>query len=262
MSNSKITAVINTYNEQENIQACIESLRLLTPHILVVDTHSTDQTVKIAQSLQVEIVQTKRSYFVEPIRQFSIDQVLDGWIFILDADERMTTKLAKEIQEIVAKQHTTQNSQPPTFYRVPRKNMFAAKKWLKHGGWYPDYQIRFFQKASFIEWPNSIHSTPRFTGADGYLKNPILHFVHRNLESMVEKTILFETHEADLLLNANRSVNVPIFFRKFLGELNRRLILKAGFLDGTTGIIESIYQAFSKTITYLYLYEKKKSRTV
>ena len=73
----------------------------------------------------------------------------------------------------------------------------------------------------------------------------------------LSKFVTFENIESDLLLKAKKNVNVATLFRKFLGELYRRLIRNFGFLDGEIGIIESIYQAFSKTITYLFLYEKR-----
>ena len=79
---------------------------------------------------------------------------------------------------------------------------------------------------------------------------------------MVDKTINFENIESDLLLKANKPVATITFFRKFFGELFRRLIVKKGFMDGIIGIMESIYQAFSKTITYLLLYEKKNCRSL
>ena len=74
---------------------------------------------------------------------------------------------------------------------------------------------------------------------------------------MVKKTIIFENIESDLLFKAKRKTGTGIFFRKFLAEIYRRLIRNLGFLDGPFGIIEAIYQAFSKTITYLFLYEKQ-----
>ncbi len=135
-------------------------------------------------------------------------------------------------------------------------------KWLKNGGWWPDHQMRLINKNFFREWPTQIHSTPKIEGQMGFLENPIIHYFHGDLEKMVEKTIIFENIESDLLHKANRPVQTSTFYRKFLGELYRRLFKRAGFLDGQIGIIESIYQAFSKTITYLYLYEKKKSSSL
>jgi hypothetical protein len=94
----------------------------------------------------------------------------------------------------------------------------------------------------------------------GYLHESFLHLFHGNLETMVKKTLVFEDIESNLLFKANKSVTTVTFFRKFFGELIRRSVVRAGFLDGTIGIIESIYQAYSKTITYLLLYEKKNRR--
>ena len=81
---------------------------------------------------------------------------------------------------------------------------------------------------------------------------------------MVKKTVIFEDIESNLLLKAKKTSGTKTFFRKYLAELYRRLIKNLGFLDGPFGIIESIYQAFSKTITYLFLYEKqnKKGRSL
>lgn len=90
----------------------------------------------------------------------------------------------------------------------------------------------------------------------GLLNNPILHYFHGDIGQMVNKTMVFEDIESELLFEAERPVYTLTFFRKFFGELFRRLILNKGFMDGTIGIIESFYQAYSKTITYLFLYEK------
>lgn len=263
-----ITVVIHTYNEEANIKECIESAKLLTEDILVVDMESTDETVKIAKSMNVPVVSHEFSHYVEPARAFGIARAKSGWVFILDADERMTKELAKEIHSIINNTSSNENRisdanlELPTYYKVPRKNIFGRKKWLQHGGWSPDHQIRLIHKNHFKTWPKAIHSTPNIEGEMGYLQNPILHYFHGNLEKMVEKTTIFENIESDLLHKANRPVQTSTFFRKFWGELFRRLIKNGGFWDGPIGIIESIYQAYSKTITYLYLYEKKNSRSL
>ena len=116
----------------------------------------------------------------------------------------------------------------------------------------------------FVNWPKRIHSTPQIKGNFGYLKNPLIHYFHGNLTSMVKKTVIFEDIESDLLLKAKKTSGTKTFFRKYLAEFYRRLIKNLGFLDGSFGIIEAIYQAFSKTITYLFLYEKqnKKGRSL
>lgn len=245
-----VTVVINTRNEEKQIGECVSSAKLLTENVLVVDMHSTDKTREIAESKGAKVILFPHTKYVEPARTFAIQESKTDWVFILDADERITKELADEIKKLEQKPDTY------THYRVPRKNIFGHKKWLRHGGWWPDHQTRFIKKSSFIEWPARIHSTPKITGEVGILQEPITHFFHGNIETMVEKTLNFENIESDLLYNAKRPVNVIIFFRKFYGEMWRRLIKNVGFMDGSYGILESLYQAFSKTITYLLLYEK------
>jgi glycosyltransferase involved in cell wall biosynthesis len=255
----KITVVVHTHNEERNISDCLESAKLLTDKIILVDMGSTDKTVAIAKNLKIPVINFPKSDYVEPAREFGIKQAKTDWVFILDADERITEKLAEEISGLI----NTHNSSL-TYFKVPRQNIFSGIKWLKHGGWWPDRQIRLINKKYFASWPKRIHSTPKIKGDAGYLKNYLVHYFHGDLNGMVKKTIIFEDIESDLLFKAGRSSGTGIFFRKYLAELYRRLFKNFGFLDGPFGIIESIYQAFSKTITYLFLYEKqtKKSRTV
>ncbi len=248
--NNNISVVIQTHNEENNIEECIKSAQQLTNNILVVDTESSDKTILIAKKMGAKIYSFPYSRYVEPARQFGMDKIKSKWVFILDADERITEELAKEIKDAI-------RSNQFSYYKIPRKNIFGKTRWLKHGGWWPDYQIRLISKSHFQRWPKEIHSTPLIKGKMGFLKKPLIHYFHGNLETMVDKTTIFEDIEAELLFKAGRRASTLIFFRKFLGELYRRLVKNFGFLDGEIGIIETIYQAFSKTITYLYLYEKK-----
>ena len=250
MKNDLITILIHTHNEEKNIKECIESARILSDEIIVIDMESSDRTVEIAKNENVTVATFPFSHYVEPARAFGINSAKTKWVFILDADERLTEDLTQEIKQILSSETTY------THYKVPRKNIFGRKKWLKHGGWWPDHQMRFLKKESIKEWPERIHSTPTVEGEMGYLEHPILHYFHGNIEQMVNKTMIFEDIESDLLFEAKRPVGTWTLFRKFFGELFRRLILKKGFMDGTIGIIESFYQAYSKTITYLFLYEK------
>jgi len=252
---NNITVIIHTRNEETNISDCIKSAKMLTNNIIIVDMESTDKTIDIAKRLGAKIKSFPFSHYVEPAREFGIRQAKTDWTFILDVDERITKELADEIDNIVANDQLS-----ITHFKVPRKNMFGQKSWLKHGGWWPDYQTRLIHLKSFNNWPDRIHSTPNITGNVGFLNNPLVHYSHGNMEDMVNKTLIFEDIESDLLLKANKPVSILIFFRKFIGELFRRMFVKLGFLDGTAGIIESIYQAYSKTITYLFLYEKKSKR--
>jgi glycosyltransferase involved in cell wall biosynthesis len=283
---NNITILIHTSNEEKNIGDCILSAQLLSHKIIVIDMKSIDKTVAIAKSLNTEVINFPQSNFVEPSREFGIKQAKTNWVLILDADERMTKELTNEIKNTIRQNQSSRlklsesvksgknktdltdltdstdstNSTASidlTYYKIPRKNIFAGVKWLAHGGWWPDYQIRLINKNHFISWPKQIHSTPKIKGQLGYLNNPLVHYFHNNLKDMVKKTLVFEDIESELLYKAGKKANTKTFFRKYIAELFRRLIKNLGFLDGTFGFIESIYQAFSKTITYLFLYEKQ-----
>lgn len=247
-----VTVVISTANESLNIKDCVQSARLLTDHVLLVDMQSTDNTVEIAKTEGTKVLSVPPSGYVEPVRKLGITEAQDDWVFILDADERISPKLASEVRQIV---DLPTEDNVPTHYFIPRKNIFG-KTWLRHGGWYPDEQIRLIKKSAFRDWPQRIHSTPQIEGTAGHLTNAIVHYFHGNLTQMVAKTVKYESIESGLLYDAKRPVNTLTFFRKFTGELFRRLIKHQGFRDGMMGWIESIYQAYSKTITYLFLYEK------
>lgn len=251
----KITVVIYTRNEEHNIAECLTSALFLTKSIIIVDMESTDRTVEIAKKMKTKVVSFPYSHYVEPAREFGIKKAETDWVFILDADERITIGLSTEIRSAIG-------SSRYTHYKIPRKNIFSKIKWLSHGGWWPDHQIRLIKRDAFNRWPKRIHSTPQIKGELGYLKNPIIHYFHGKLSGMVNKTMVFEDIESDLLFKAGRSAGTATFFRKYFAELSRRLILKMAFLDGSFGIIEAIYQAYSKTITYLFLYEKQKGRAV
>ncbi len=252
---NNVTVVITAHNEAHVLEECIRSAQRLTSHIIYIDTESTDESASIAKKMGCTVEQFAYSRYVEPSREFALQQVKTDWAFILDADERISTELAQEIQKVTTKTE-------PAYFYVPRKNIFAGRTWLKHGGWYPDKVLRLIRKSAFKSWPKAIHSTPVIDGSQGSLNSQLEHYFHPNLENMVTKTAIFEDIESDLLFKAGRPVTTSTFFRKYLGELHRRLIKNAGYRDGTAGIIESFYQAFSKTSTYLMLYEKyEKKRT-
>src|SRR3989344_2767121 len=255
---TKITVLIHTYNEANEIVECIESAKLLTDIIVLVDMESTDDTVEIAKKEGADVYSFPFSRYVEPARNFGIEKIKTEWVFLLDADERMTGELAEEILKRVQ-----DDERAETHFKLHRKNIFAGKKWLKYGGWNStsDYQTRLIKKSVFVNWPKAIHSTPEINGEAGSLKEPLLHYFHKDLETMVTKTTVYEDIESDLLFQAHKPVSTSIFFRKFLGELYRRLFKWQGFRDGTLGVIESIYQAYSKTTTYLFLYEKNHEKT-
>lgn len=244
-----LTIVFQVKDAETTISKAITSAKLLTNNIVVMDMQSQDQTAKTAEKAGAKLITIDSFEYVEPVRKYAFTKTSSEWVLILDADEQLTPELASEIKKII-------NSKTDiTHFKIPRLNVFNNQP-FKHGGWWPDSQIRLIKRNAFISWPENIHSTVKVKGKIGYLQNYFLHHFHGNLTQMVNKTLKFEGFESDLLYKANKKVGILTFFRKFFGELYRRLIKFQGWRDGAYGIIESIYQAYSKTITWLLLYEK------
>lgn len=237
-----LTVVIYSFFSP-GIRECIKSARLLTNNIVIVGEET--------RRLGVPVITFSNPGIVEPARAFGIKQAHTPWVFLLDADERISRPLVEEIKEKI-------KNRSYGYYQVPRKEILFHTHWLKYGGWWPNYQTRLIQTALFADWPKHIHATPKIKGKKGLFLEPLVHYSQNDFSEIVDRTIMFEDHESELLYKASRSASTLIFFRKFLGELFRRLLWWQGFRDGTIGIIESIYQAFSKTITYLFLYEKSR----
>jgi glycosyltransferase involved in cell wall biosynthesis len=170
------------------------------------------------------------------------------WLLYIDSDEEITAKLKDEIEKAV-------QSSGFSAYAIPRRNIFLGHE-MHWGGWSPDCVLRLIKKDELIGWYGELHEQPKIKGIVGCLKNPLIHTSHRNLTDMVDKTNKWSEIEAELLYKSGHpKMNFFRFFSAGFREAWYRGILKLGFLDGTTGIIEIVYQAFSRLITYSKLWE-------
>jgi len=175
------------------------------------------------------------------------------WLLYLDTDEEVSADLKKEIVLRIKNYETSSSA-----YAIPRANIFLGHK-MKWGGWYPDYVIRLIKKDKLEGWYGDLHEQPRINGELGYLINPLIHTTHRSLLEMVSKTNKWSDIEAKLLYDSQHPpMNLIRFTTAGFREFWFRGIKKLGFLDGTIGIIEIIYQTFSKLITYMKLWELQK----
>ncbi len=200
-----IEVIVFSYNNEKIIKDCLVSAKLLTNRITLIDQESNDQTVSIAKKFLVNIHKFPHQNYVEPAREFGISKAITDWVFILDSDERIAPELVQEIKSAI------QNKQF-THYKIPRKNIFNDH-WLKHGGWWPDSQIRLINKKCFKSWPKEIHSTPIIEGKEGLLSKHLLHYFHGDLKTMVDKTLIFEDIESEMLLKTNKPVSTLTFFK-------------------------------------------------
>ncbi len=170
------------------------------------------------------------------------------WLFYVDTDEEVTPKLKEQILNVIG-------SNEFAAYAIPRKNIFLGHV-MKWGGWKPDFVLRLIKKDKLDGWSGELHEQPKILGNICHLNEPLIHTSHRNLTEMVEKTNKWSEIEAKLLFDSGHpKMNVFRFFSAGFREAWYRGIIKLGFLDGTVGVIEIIYQTFSRLITYSKLWE-------
>lgn len=246
MAKTLLSAVILTKNEEEMLADCLTSVKW-ADEIIIVDDKSVDGTVETARKFGARVFVHRRQDFARQ-REFGAKHALGDWLLYLDADERITEELRKEIKEEI--------ENPGNFkaFQILRKHNLLGK-WMKHGGWSFDYQVRLIKKDKLISWQGEIHESPKVNGPIGRFKNPLVHFGHRSLEKGVEKTIEWSRIEARLMLEANHpKVRIYHLIKVPLVEFTRRFFLKTGFRDGTGGFIEAAVQSFNKFFTYANLW--------
>lgn len=179
-------------------------------------------------------------------RNWGAKKAKGEWILYVDTDEQVTLALRDEIKNISGEFNA---------YAVPRRNFIFGKE-FKFSGQYPDYQKRLFKKSELIKWEGDLHEEPRFNGSLGYLKNPLIHIKHNNLNDMVSKTNKRSEIEAILMFEAGHPpMNILRFISAMVREFWLRMIIQLAFLDGGEGIIYALYQVFSRFVSYAKLWE-------
>ena len=247
MEMKKISAVIIAKNEEDNIGECLESVSWVD-EVVVIDNESVDDTVEISEKHKAVVYKLPKGSYKD-LRNAGLEKAKGEWILYIDADERVTPLLAGEIQTLLEGTHEN------NAYAIPRRNIVLGKE-MKHGGLWPDYVKRLFLKEKLSVWKGDLHEEPIFEGDLGHLENPFVHIKHDNLHDMVEKTNKWSLVEAQLLLDSDHpTMSWWRFIRVILTEVWYRLIRLRGYKDGVEGFIYSIYQAWSKFITYAKLWE-------
>ncbi len=251
----KISAVVNTLNEESNIADCLESLNWVD-EIVVVDMESDDKTKDIAYRYTKHVYNHKRVGYVEPARNFALSKTTGDWILVLDADERVPHPLAAKLIEIAEANQTN-------FVRIPRQNIIF-NKWIEHSRWWPDHNIRFF-KRNRVEWQNEIHSIP-VTHGEGLTLDPkkelsITHFHYTSIDQYLTRLHRYTDIQSKALIEQGYKLDWPDLVTKPIAEFLSRFFAGQGYLDGLHGLALATLQAFSEFIVYLKVWQVQGFKT-
>ena len=241
-----ISAIIIVKNGQDLIENCLKSISFCD-EIIVVDGGSKDETVEIAKKYKTEIYSHNLQDFSE-IRNLGLEKSKGKWILYIDVDERVTPQLSESIKTVIK----TNSGEEFSAYKLLRKNYY-----LGNNEWpYIEKLERLFRKENLKGWQSKLHESPVIEGKTGELKGFLLHYTHRDLTSMVNKTLEWSKIEAELRFNSNHpKMTWWRFPRVMTTAFLNSYIRQKGYKAGTAGLIESIYQSFSIFITYARLWE-------
>lgn len=247
----KITANIITLNEQQNIKECIESLKSVCDEIVVVDSYSSDDTLKIAKELGAKVI--LQEYLGDGFQKNVVLQHASyDWILSIDADERVDERMAQSILEI----KTLQNH--PEAYAFKRKN-YIADRWVKHCGWYPDICTRLYNKNQTKFKDVAGHSSVQ-TNNIKILDGHIIHYSYKNYHELLHKTNRFSTRGAKMMFEKGKKANGLSPFIHFMAAFFRKYFLQKGFLDGVDGLTISLTASINSYMKYAKLLEMQKSK--
>lgn len=242
-----LSVVIITYNEEENIGRCLEKVKW-AEEIIIVDNFSTDLTRDIAGRYTDQIFQRKWDGFGSQ-KNYAISKATNNWILAIDADERVTRELSDEILALF-------RSGEPLLagYELPYK-VFFGDRWVRHGGWYPEYHLRLFRKDKGRFKERLVHEGVEVSGPVGRLHNFVEHYTYRSISDFVQRMDRYSTLSAEAYYKEGRQVGwIETAFRAWFTFV-QMYILKRGFLDGAVGFQLAILYSYYTFVKYAKLRE-------
>ena len=248
---TKITAIIPTLNEEIHISNAIKSVSF-ADEIIVIDSYSSDKTIAIAEKFNVKIIKRTFDDFSSQ-KNFAITQAKHDWIYILDADERVTPEVELEILEAV------KNPKDIVGFYVRRTFYFCDKR-VNFCGFQRDKVVRLFLK-EHCTYKGFVHEKILTNGKLGFFKHKIDHFSYRDYDHYISKMNHYASIRAHELHLKGKKVTVFHLIIKPLARFFIHYVIRLGFLDGFTGFLVANAQAYGVLARYikLWLFNKNKS---
>ncbi len=241
----RISLFIITKNEESKIAKCILSARPLVNEIIVVDSASNDNTVKICKELGALVYVHAFNGFTKQ-KNFALSKVTNPWALSLDADEELTPELIAEIRQVL--------QQPDADgYELGRINDFLGKR-MQHGGLKKEYILRLVRTKKAAFTGGLVHEKLVVQGPVRRLKHPFIHHSYDDIETYFEKFNKYTTLAARTMFENGKRFHLVRVLLTIPFEFFRRYILKAGFLDGLRGFVWAAFSSFYVFVKYIKLW--------
>lgn len=251
-----ITAVVLTKDEEGNIKECLSCLSFCDA-LLVIDDYSKDRTRILAQKMGAKVIKHPLSNDFAAARNFALEKVPEGWVFFVDADERVSRDLANEIIQITS--NIMHNFSGMWMRRIDE--MWNKK--ILHGECGTIKLLRLAKKDAGV-WAREVHETWKIKGEIYILKNSLMHYPHKTLSEFIADTDRMSTIHAASNQKEGKHSNIVkiIFWPPFKFIYN--YIFKLGFLDGTQGLVIALVMSFHSYLAWskLWLAQKNSSTSL
>ncbi len=248
----KISASIIVRNEADNLVALCESIAFCD-EIVIVDSDSTDDTKEIARRFTDKVFNHEFKGYKDK-HQFADAQTTSDWILWIDADERVTPELKSSIENL----RKLDEKNLPDGFRIARSTLYQGR-WIKHSGWYPDYQMRLYRKAASFWDGIAPHEVAHVRGKVETLPGEFLHYTKRNLSEHHHVLDSYTSLAAEHLFKQGKKVRTIDLFVVPIAAFIRTYIVKQGFRDGAQGLIIAMFTAYSVFLKFAKVWEKARS---
>jgi len=240
-----LAAVVLTKNEARHIEECIASLGWCD-RVVLSDSYSDDGTVALARAAGAEVIQRPFDNFASQ-RNAALQKVDADWIFFVDADERATPQLAREVRQAI-------REVGKAGWWVPRDNYIAGKL-VRYGGYHPDYQLRLLRRGrAHYDPARPVHEVVILDGDGGYLQHPLIHYNYQNWAQVHEKQRRYALLEAQRLSEQGIRPRPHKFISQPLREFYRRVVTLQGYRDGLHGLrLHALLAYYYGFLPYVHL---------
>ena len=248
-SRAPLSAVLITRNAAAVLEACLESLAF-AEEIVVVDSSSSDATAEIARSHGARVIQKEWLGFGRQ-KQFAVEQAQHDWVLCLDADERVSPRLAQSIREALARPASP-------VYRMPRRNRFLGR-WLSHGEGYPDWSPRLFNRLNARWSDDLVHEKVLYAVTPGTLQGDLMHDSSDDLSAYLERQNRYTTLAARQAFEQGRSAGMLQLMFSPVVRFIKFYVLRLGFLDGLPGLMHISIGCMNSYLKYAKLIELRRA---
>lgn len=243
-----LTVTIITLNEAAHIADVLRSVAF-ADEIVVVDSHSTDGTADLAKPFTDRVIVRDWPGYVDQ-KNYAASVASHDWILSVDADERVTPELAREIRRVLDAGPSCAG------YRVPRLSRYLGR-WIRSTDWYPDYQLRLYDRRRGGWTGRYVHESVQVEGPVGRLRADLLHHTYRDVSHHLQTIDRYTTLAARQMNEDGRRAGVRHWLVNPVAAFLRNYVARGGFRDGRVGLIVSLLNAYYVLLKFVKLYERQ-----